>query len=623
MKVPQPDINVTLINSFVAKAGANRKLKRLWGTTTVQGVEVLNARRHYFKAESRPTNYEKLFKFLKVYEDVKDYDGKGLKSAWFTLNKSNGPEDISIPNLYFRDNLNRMWWDSNDGVRPENLTLTTTIVIGERFDGGSGIPHIDWSTPKEVITQSILDNYDSIWETNSIVQEGVGIINKGSVHDEDLNVDIPDEDDLSPDDPWLAILSRYALRSNGVPCTIKNVEVGIGQKPGNSVYNTAVITIEIPYYDFSFSDPVVVDIAADSSFTYAHLLKDDLFNAIQDGQYIPYYSNNRITQILAKQVTFYETEDDLDDTTISRSYIAWEDSITQTNVYDSFWLQDGDVWYLKAGVISNPKAYGTTHTKLNEYLFSLLDTGYKKKKVPFWKKIVAIIVFVIAVVITYLSAGTTSTWTSQVLAASYAVIVGGLVISIVTALASSLGMDEWSMAFAEISKDIAPLVAVASIIMVINTISTAATKIAEVGAQEYATSIVTEMAKDFVTGLGDIISGNVTTNASISVISKSLKAYTDVGVSKLESINSRNKDLKAEYDKLSEETSMDSDIMKGFMNIYAKPATADWSMYASTFDLPYERGGGALAMGNVQRTTKQAIRKADYKDPMFEGFLLV
>jgi hypothetical protein len=46
-------------------------------------------------------------------------------------------------------------------------------------------------------------------------------------------------------------------------------------------------------------------------------------------------------------------------------------------------------------------------------------------------------------------------------------------------------------------------------------------------------------------------------------------------------------------------------------------------MYASQFDLPYERGGGNLALGNIQRTTKQALRKADYDDSAFAGILLL
>lgn len=64
------------------------------------------------------------------------------------------------------------------------------------------------------------------------------------------------------------------------------------------------------------------------------------------------------------------------------------------------------------------------------------------------------------------------------------------------------------------------------------------------------------------------------------------------------------------------------DALKGFMKIYSKPATADQSVYASLFDSPYERGGGPLALGNIQRTTKQALRKGIYEDSIFNDILM-
>ncbi len=618
MKVPQPNLNVTMVNAFVAKTGANRRLKKFWGTTTINNVEVLHPRRHYYPATSRPANYEKLFKFLKVYKDVEDYTGEGVKSAWFTLNKSNGPEEPDVDVSYFRDNLNRMWWDDNDGPIPDNLTLTTTIVIGQRFDGIPGIPGVDWSASKETIIQSIKDNYDSLWLTNSIFQEGIGVINKGPV-DPDADILVPDEDDLSPDDPWLATLSRNALRSGGIPCTIKNVEFGLGGVALQPMYNTAVLTLEIPYHTFNSGDTIVTNIASDSLGT------ENKMNALRLAikgfdVHSLHRSNSAITREASKTITYYETAEDIDTSTVSRSYLAWEDSQVGVSIYDNFWIEHDGVWYLKADVIDNPKAYNTTHPELNAYVYSLLDTGYKKKKASLWKKIVAAVVFVIAVVITYVSWGSAAPWTGPIMAGAYAVLVGALVITLLSAVFGALGKTDWALAFAEVSKDIEPLVAVASIVMIVVSIGT---QLAETGLKEYARTILTEMANDFVMGLADILAGNITTNASISLINRAVNSYAHIQANKLETLNSRNVDLKAEYDKLAEESARESDIMKGYMNIYSKPATADWSIYAATFDLPYERGGGILAMGNIQKTTKKALRPPDYKEPMFEGILLM
>ena len=641
MKRPQPDLNKNIVDTFVAKTGANRKLKRLWGTSIVNGVEVLNARRHYHKEADRPENYKKLFKFLKVYDDVKDYEGKGIKSAWFTLNKSNGPENLDVSSSYIADNLNKMWWDINDGPMPEGLTLTTTITIGLGLDTGVGSTLIDRGEPKEQQALAVKDNYETLWNEHLIEQEGVGIINKGSVLDQNLKIEVPDEDDLSPDDPWLSIISRYILRDagSGIPCTIRDIEVGLGNN-GKHLYNTAVVTIEIPYHEFTTSDPIVQKILGD--LDTGNFQKPFRINRVRSFNGFM-SSNEHVTQASAKQVNYYETEDDIDLATITRSYIQWEDSTIQASVYESFWLQDGDKWYFRADVIDNPKSYGTTHIELNTYLFSLLDTGYKKKKVSFWKKLVAVIVFIIAVVLAFVpGAQGASAW---LMAASYAVLIGSLVLALITMTLSALGANEWAMAFAAVSKEIEPLVTVASIIMVVGSFYTAiseagtnaaaeaiksgatkeaaATAASEAIKSSITTTILDSVVNTFLgTSASSIMAGSLTTTQIVSVTNKAVSVYTNLQVKKLENIASKNNDLKTEYDKLVEETSMETDIMRGYMNIYAKPATADWSVYASTFDMPYERGGGVLAMGNIQKTTKQAIRKADYDEPMFESMNL-
>lgn len=614
MKRPQPDINKAIVDTFIAKTGANRKLKKLWGTTNVNGVEVLNSRRHYHKETDRPDNYERLFKFLKVYDDVDEYEGEGIKSAWFTLNKSNGPESTIVPASYISDNLNSMWWDSNDGAIPDNLTLTTTITISENFYGGESITGVDWSASKEVLKTYVEDNYEALWADKKIVQEGVGVIDRGSHYDEELKVTVQDKDDLSPDDPWMAILSRYALRDDGVVCTIKDVEVGLGVNQGR-IYNNIVVTLEIPYQLITTASPVVQRILDDLDTETFPVVKANPRLGIATGFTL---NNEHVTQNLAKQVNFYETEDDLDADTISRVYVQWEDSVVQDGEYDDYWVKDGNTWYLKADVINNPKLYGTNHTELNTYIFGLLDTGYKKEKVSIWKKIVAAVIFIVAVVVTFVYPPS-SVATSPILSAAFAVMIGSLVVSLVTFAASALDATEWVNAFAWVSKGIEPLVTVASIVMAVNMLTNLAAKAIETGATDFVLSLVDDL---FLTGIKDIVSGTISTQA-ISVVNKTVDIYTGVQVKKLESIDSRNKDLKAEYESLAEETAMVSDIMKGFMNIYTKPATADWSVYAEKFDLPYERGGGNLAIGNIQITTKQAIRKADYEEPMFDGIKFV
>lgn len=627
MKRPQPDLAKVIVDKFIAKTGSNRKLKRLWGTETIDGVEVLKGRVHYHKKADRPDNYEKLFKFLGVYNDVKDYEGEGIKSAWFTLNKSNGPEYASVHASFIADNLNKLWWDSNDGEMPENLSLTTTVVIKGSFSGLPGNSR-DYSLSTVDLAQSIIDDYETLWLNNVISQEGVGVINKGTTIDDKLKIEVPGEDDLSPDDPWLAILSRYVLRDSGIPCTIKDVEVGL-ENTDYGLQNTTVVTIEIPYHEFIVDDMIVTQIAYDIDTDNFPLNTYRNYSSGSSLTNKKYYSNESITQSDVKKVTFYETVDDIDVDVITRSYTSWEDATIESSFYENFWVKstDSDIWYFKADVIDNPKLYGTTHQELNDYLFSLLDTGYKKKKIPVWKKIVALIVFIVAVVITYFSWGTTSGWTGPIMAAAYAIIVGAVVVSLLTMLFSSLGMTEWAMAFAAVSRDIEPLVSVASIVIIVMSFGTQNWSAALTGylKREAIAYIFEEVFQEFggfASLVADAFSGKLSGN-SLSTLNRSIDAYMSVQLAKLENISDRNADLQAEYDKLAEESSMETDVFNSYLNIYTKPATADWSIYASTYDLPYERAGGAMSMGNIQKTTKQAIRKAEYQEDMFDGMLFV
>lgn len=624
MKVPQPDIAAVVRSGYIASIGSIRKLKRLWGTTTVNGVEVLNSRRYYYKDAYRPANHEKLFRFLGVNHDLEDFTGEGLRSAWFTLNKSHTPEALEADPAVIVSNLNRMWWDANDGPMPENLTLTTDIVIGRRFDASRGSQVVDWSSTDDAISQSIVDNYESIWFTNSITQEGVGIINKGSVLDTEYKIEVPDEDDLSPDDQWLSVVSRYALRDGGIPFTIKNVEVGLSDSrvvrergiPRRIIDSTVVVTIEIPYHEFTVSDPIVIKILDDVN---AALTRPSSKYVLSQGWLS---SNAAITRAELKKSVFVDTAEDNDEEDsvglITRNYIAWEDATTQTSTYNALWYEYDGVWYLRADVFDDPRSYGITSRELRVYVFALIDTGYKKKKVKWYKKLLAVVVFVVAVFLAIPTGGASLTWAYAAVVA-FAVTMGALALSVVAALFSALDQADWASAFASVSKTIEPLVMVASVILIVNFAATMGKKLAEMSLTEGLYAIADNFSKDFI----DIAAGDISTRAVLGASTKVLQAYTKLQNNKLEDINSRNKDLKTEYDGLVSEMERESDAMMGFMRIYSRPATADWSMYASTFDTPYERGGGTLAMGNVQRTTKQAMRKSDYKEPMFEDMIFV
>lgn len=632
MKRPQPDIGDTLRQGFIANVGTVRKLLRLWGTTTIDGVEVFTPRQYYWKEADKSEKFEKLFKYLGMYNDVKDGQYDGLERAWVYFNKNKTSFLSGDVTDFVADNLNRMWWDEDDGVMPEGLTLTTSVVISTKDvaseDRARLSEIINVNMTKAESAASIAANYEELWDMAAITQEGVGVINKGSISDPATQTSFPDEDDLSPDDPWLNTVARYALRDNGILCTVKDVSIGTisnSIRGLNSLvlYSTTfVVDLEIPYNEFTVGELFVQSVAADLAATYKNDSK----------------SNGFLTQKVVKSMNSADLSEDPE--LVTRTYLLWEDEAAEAEGrYDSLWVKVGDRWYLKAEAFKNPKAYGFKYKELSSYLVSLLDTDHQKKKVPFWKKALAVVLFIIAVILSPFDGGTSL----MIVKAAVAILFASMVLTLVTLTLAVTGQQEWAMAFMAAQKFLEPLVMVATVINIFASIQVAAQEAAKTIALEAGKDVaevtVTEIIVELVTssiettadkivteitkGATDVMAGNFATNAALSFTSKLVELLTLPTKLKIKSIESKNKDLKAEYDKLTEESDREYDAMQGFMNIYAKPATADWSLYASQFDQPYERGGGPLALGNIQRTTKQALRKADYKDTAFDSILII
>ena len=641
MKKPQPDIGDILKASYISNLGGVRKFKRLWGTTTVNGVEVLKQRQYYYPSSSRASDFEVLFKYLGIYDSVTSSEPKGVRSAWIYLNKNKGSalpvetqeDPLTLYKEFVANNLNRMWWDYNDGPLPEDLTLTTSVVIEAKFNttGEASVFTTDLLDPnstKEELIEDIKTHYNTLWDTCRITQQGVGVINKGSFTDDVTNVVTPDEDDLSPDDPWLATIARYALRSNDLSCTVKDVELGYGKTEAGRYYYTYVIDIEIPYTSFTAENNSFVSQIA-SDLLLSDTVRVTNLNRKRYGTVLS-ISNEKQTKNQITAMDFSDLQDDPE--LVTRTYELWEDVAEEVNtVFGSIWIYGNGAYYLKADALTNPRNYGIKAKDLSNYLFSLIDSGYQKKKTKWWKKILAIVVAVI-IVWFYPPAGYWAAAYAAGAATTIALFITAvsLVLTLLTVAFSVLGMEELATAFAEVNKMIEPLVTIASIVLIVNSLTNAYKKALEKAGGELTKEAVSEVIKDYIkdmaesiiTDAKDLFAGNLN-SGSLNFASKLAQLGTMPYRLRLESINDRNKDLKAEYEDLIKEMAQENDLLRGFARIYAKPATADWSMYAATFDHPYERGGGPLHIGNIQRTTKQAIRRGSYDDPTFDNILVV
>lgn len=657
MKRPQPNISDTLRSTFIGDLATVRKLKRYWGTTSFNGVEVMVPRQYWHKPADRSETFEKLYKFLGAYEDVIDAKTKGINRAWLYFNKNKAtdlPEVDARYENFVAGNLNALWWDPADGAMPSGLTLTTAVIIEAQQNTTGSTPVaasiINQEMTQEERIQAVLDNYDTLWSTCTITQEGVGVINKGSITDPNTRVVTADEDDLTPDDPWLNTLARYALRSNGVPCTIKKVEIGLGSTEVKALYPTYVVTIEIPYTQFLTTSGIVVAIANDLETNYTFAKNPFAYMKLA----LP---NGYRTQSIIKAMDSTDIEENAN--VVTRPYTLWEDyAVHVDSTLNNLWVQDNKKWYLKAEVFDDPRKYGLTHRKLTDYVLPLIDSDYKKKSATYLQKIAAVIVAVVLTI--YLGPEAGLKGAALITAWAGAIALTALILQIVTIAASAMGLEGLSSAFGWLLKELDPLITVAQVVYIVGSIyQKAAEAAAEKALQEAGKEVTKEAVmaaagdltiqevlsfalnsagnfslKEFLEnqltsfldnlseGYSDLVSAKLS-NASIQFTDKLVQLLTLPAKLKIESLNARTKDMLAEYEQMQKEAQEQEDILRGFLNISPRPATADWSIYAEVFDMPYERGGGTLALGNIQRTTKQALRKAPYTDPVFDGILLI
>ena len=642
MKRPLPDIGDQLRTEFISNIGHMRKFKRLWGTEIIDGVEVLTHRQYYHPVSMRSANYEKLMRFLGVYDQLEEASTKGLKRAWLYLNRSNGSTLPSADPLnplqeqkeFVADNLNKVWWDTvNDGPMPGGISITTTVAIealieNTRADDAATTPLLDTSWTDAQIQTAIETNFDTLWATCHISQQGEAVINKGTVAGPTPQTVVPDEDRLSASDVWMQTLSRYTMKSTGLSYTIEDINIGYGETESGWLYPIYLVDINIPYQAVTASSPIVNDIVNDINGVYTSFDQRKLT-----------FVNGFWTQKDLQALQAFDEEDEGVVTNIipGRAYRLWEDeavdnlattsSLWHTTSYSSpIDARTGgpkQYHYLKADVFDNPRSYNLTFRQLNEYLSNLLDSGYKKKS-GLLKKIIGAIVFVVAVVLAAPTGG------GSLYAYAAAVGVGALVLTLSMLVFMIAGLDSWAMAFSSVMKALEPLIIAATVVTFYQSATRAIQKAAQkVGEQGLAQTIVqsiknvvTDIVDDIIKGASDLFSGTIS-SVSINFIRETVRLVSLPFKLKLKQLNERNKDLKAEYDDLMKESDQEDNVLLGMMSIYSRPATADWSMFAAEFDMPYERSGGGLHIGNIQRTTKKALRPADYNERVFDDIMII
>lgn len=620
MKKQSPDIAELVRGKWLNDLNFIRRLIRSWGTTTVNGEEVLVNRRYFFPVThpDRDESFVKFAKLIKAYSDLEDPKMKGVVDAWLYFNPSKFSNNVILDDV-IANNIRSTLWETG-GVLNEGEVLRTSVVISSPLaTGNSKLSYLNsllenFSSPtfvagiesKQALISEIEATYSTLWETYNI-ESGTSFEVIGSSGHVIA--------DITPNDVWIQTLSRYILFSTDIPYTITNVQNGTNRNNTN-IISTFIVDIDIPAFSINENTDITIKIT------------EDLNNSLAGND------------IITKQTLYGSDYQDLEVPDNVRVVENTRTLVDVSGLEGLTWERSGNSYYIRTDYLldnSIPVA-----ERLNTVL-GCLDTGYRKKKPKWYQKLLATTIFIIVVVITYIALGGPAAVETgaKLFALASAIIMGSLVLSIITAVAYQSGNYGLADAFSSLNKTIEPLVFIAQIITIYNFIQnlartgaeslsadSARAAASEAALREGATQLSKEIIQKeievilkerFVEALIEGIKVQFSDILAITASDISLSHVTKMtdmvfGLYSKNDISKRQEriqKLQDQYNDMREEiaeANAQNDMIAVLSSLIYRPLALDRSVYAEQFDLPYEHTGTKFHIGNICKTSVKALR---------------
>ena len=601
MKRPYPDIGAVVTNEFIKKLAYVRNFVRHWGTTIVEGEEVLLARKYYYKDMDDSTI--QLTKMLGIYEDLKNAKMKGVKKAWMYLN----------PNKEGTTNFDATILKNNLNIALSNLPDKTQLVIGPKV-----LRVVHNINPIELLAPA-LDTPLSM--QTELIAEVEAEYRSYFYSDYFISTNLENN-------VYLSILLKYLLLSDDVDYTITKVSKGYtdiqvpspytkvdanGVAEKTAVYSTRkvdtfIIDIDIHSTSIQSDAAILTTIGTDASKGVSDaggsvntvIASNSLFGGLNNGEptsYIPFVFND------------------------VRNF--WIDVGELSGHYDTSTL------CLKKSVLTGNVLSLDQKISL---IKNIIDTDYEQKSVPFWKTLLVLVVFLVVVVYSAGQAiGPATAAMATAVAVAGAITLGALAVSLLALIAMATGNEGMATSSALFLKGIEPLVQIASIVAIVGSLYTmaqngakeiVAKEAAKEGAKNAATEVTQEMVNNYLKDnvVASVMQGvkstmattlsSATTNISLESSAKMVNMV--FGLYKDNEMKSIQSDIKDEKAKLAqfeqeEEEARSKDILKAFSRIQFSPMTSDNSVYSLLYDKPYEPWSSAMHIGNIQANYVNAL----------------
>lgn len=535
MKKPIIDLAAARMAESLAKQSFINRFIRYWGTVVVDGVEVLDHRRIFWDRWSgfnHGSNTDKLMRLLKAYDSIRQSSYNRVYYSYLYLNPNKGAE---LGDELVAANLSKA--KAAVGSNPKFEVKIHLEHAGKKLDLGSSS------------------------QTNS--QLLTNIRAKADI----INAEFPIEANY---DKYVSTLASYGLLYGGsvkinsaFRSIVKNVEYSTDYDN-----NSYAVSINIPVVVIGFE-------CSSNDFTDGSVVVTKIVNDYKTGTGVGADATRRLIN--------------------SGSVNATENSAFSLVGYDvpspalpELWHNSyafgghppGTRWYLKASVLRD---YGLSLDEKIELITSILDSDAEVEDSS-WG-LFSIFVVIVAIVAAKFTGGV-----SLKLIAT-AVVTFAAVITIGAALAQGLGLDSEAQKLGEVSSMIAPIVMVASLVLLGDAVSNGIQALKEGVAQAQLESSLAAAGYSSFEGLSSTMMDQVV-EAAITKVTN-LKMDKIIGTvnqvvgmvngNKLEELRkdiSRKEDrLKAQQAELDELNNDDGVLMRAIQIGYANQLNQDWSSY--------------------------------------------
>lgn len=590
MKRPQPDFGEVAMANYLQNLGFIEKFIKLWGTTTIQGEEVLVYKNDFYKNMS--ANTKQLAKWLKLYDNLTNQKMKGIKSAWLYLNPSKG-DNLSIYDDILAANLTAAIGDGllidvslhpkPDNFNRSNPQFTYPNIVAPTTDQAALIAEI-----KTKFSGYYYGGYYCDTNTSDRYKDAVGkyLLITNSV-DYDIRRVVRVTDYISVpvartgfdgDDSYSGVTYKAVpVKSYKITLYVKNITLS----PTSAIV-TAVLADLAKKTDNPLTDYNLID------------LKRRLGSSVFDGEDDP----------------DWEGPNYVDPINYGPSGTMWVSKRDGFPIFEAKGFRIKS--YLKTSFLRDNSIQVADRVK---YLISLIDVDYKEKSSSFFEKIVAIVIIVAAVVFAAPSGGGSLT----LLNVATFVLTVAFYISIASIALSKMGFDGIALSLNDFLKAAAPLIKVASVIAIVGTLRNIATQgatslggegatIAEVGLRDaFIEGVKLQFRDMFTSSLTDVSMEQLTKNLNMV-----MDFYAEQDKKDLQKKIKREEAKIAEYEEAMEQSRTNHTLMDAMKSMY-NPLTRDYSYYDNIYDRPYEWWATPYHTGCMQANGVSAFWTTDIK----------